>query len=513
MAGKITRMSKIKQLLRLHQEGVSNRQIAMTLGLYKGTVNAYIRKLKDHHFNVEQLLLLEDPVLEAKFNEGNPAYLQHKFEEFKALIPYLEKELKRKYVTRKLLWDEYRQQYPEGYSYSQFCYHLSQLLIARKTHSAILNHDPANELYIDFAGDTMSYIDPETAEIIQVQVFVATLPFSNYAYALAVPGQTTDDFLYALKCCLNSFGGIPKILVLDNLKAAVIKADKNEPSLNKVMEDFANHYGFVVIPARPKKPKDKSEAENEVKLTYQRVYAKLRNQVFFSLQALNEAITQKIKEHNQTRMQQFEHSREEKFLAEERALLKPLPANDFEIKYYAQLRVLPNNCVYLARDKHHYSVPFQYIGVQVNLIYTRTLVQIYEAGSCIATHPREKGYGYTTLIEHFASTHQHYMQRSPEYYIGKAQGKSVFLTHMIRRIFELEKIPELAFRNCDALLSLQRKVDPIIFEKACRIAFENDLLSYKRLESIIKQCAKEEEPPAPHPLPVHNNVRGKNYYS
>src|SRR5690606_38659163 len=248
-------------------------------------------------------------------------------------------------------------------------------------------------------------------EAVSVQVFVAALPFSNYAYAIAVPSQSTDDFLYALKCCLNSLGGVPQILVPDNLKAAVIKADRYEPTLNKVMEDFSNHYGFVVIPARPRMPKDKSNVENEVKQLYHRTYAKLRNHVFFSLEAMNAAIAEKIKEHNQTRMQQFEYCREEKFLAEEKALLKPLPSVDFEVKYYAQLRVLPNNCVYLARDKHHYSVPFQYIGVRVDLVYTRTLVQIYNGGSCIATHAREKGHGYTTLIEHFASTHQHYMQR------------------------------------------------------------------------------------------------------
>lgn len=460
------------------------------------------------------MLLLEDPVLEAKFSGGNPAYLQDKFEQFKELIPYLEKELKRKYVTRKLLWEEYREEQPHGYGYSQFCFHLSQLLIARKKGSAVLTHEPGNELYVDFAGDTMGYVHAETGEFVKVQVFVAALPFSNYAYALAVPSQTTDDFIYVLQCCLKALGGIPKILVPDNLKAAVIKADKYEPTLNKILEDFANHYGFVVIPARPGKPQDKSDVESEVNLIYQRVYAKLRNQVFFNITDLNTAITQKVKEHNQTRMQQFEYSREEKYLAEEKIQLKPLPETDFEIKYYAQLRTRPNCCVYLARDKHHYSFPFQYIGIQVDLIYTRTLVQIYKEGTRIATHPRGQGYGYTTNIEHFASTHQHYMQRSPAYYIAKAEKKSVTLTKIIRRIFELQKVPEIAFRNCDALLSLQGKTDPIIFEQACNIAFDNDLLNYKRLESIIRACAKNQELPSPGPpLPIHNNVRGKDYYN
>lgn len=512
MAGKITRMSKIKQLLRLHQQGVSNRQIAITLGLYKGTVNSYIQKLNAGKFSIEELLELEDPILESKFNAGAPAYLEEKFEQFKTLIPYLEKELQRKYVTRKLLWQEYKAQHSDGYGYTQFCFHLNQLSVARKG-SAIMQHDPGMKLEVDFAGDSLGYIDRDTGEAISVQVFVAALPFSNYAYALAVPSQKTDDFLYALDGCLKNLGGVPQAVVPDNLKAAVIKAERYEPSLNRVMEDMANHYGFVVLPARPRRPRDKPTAENAVKLIYQRVYAKLRNQIFFSLVDLNASISQAVKEHNQTRMQQHSYSRQEKYLAEEKAYLKPLPESGFEIKYYADLTVMANNCIYLARDKQYYSVPFQYIGSKVQIIYTRTLVRIYKGGICIATHQRATGAGYTTTIEHFASTHQHHMRRNPNYYIGKAHEKSVALTRLIERIFEVEKIPELAFRKCDALLSLQRKTDPLVFEKACRIAYDNDLMSYKRLQSIITQCALvEAQSQMAIPFPKHDNIRGKDYY-
>lgn len=512
MAGKITRMSKIKQLLRLHQQGVSNRQIAKTVGLYKGTVNSYIQKLHASKFSIDELLMLEDPVLESKFSAGSPAYLEDRFDQFKALIPYLEKELQRKYVTRKLLWEEYRTQHPDGYSYTQFCFHISQLLVARKT-SAIIHHDPAMRLEVDFAGDGLSYVDQQTGEAIKVQVFVAALPYSNYAYAVAVPSQKTDDFLYALECCLKHLGGVPQAVVPDNLKAAVIKADRYEPVLNRVLEDVANHYGFVVLPARPVRPKDKPTTENTVKLIYQRVYAKLRNQLFFSLVDLNAAISQKVKELNQTRMQKHDFSREEKYLAEEKAYLKALPQIGFEIKYYAELTVMPNNCIYLARDKHHYSVPFQYTGSRVQIVYTRTLVRMYKDGTCITTHQRSAGAGYTTAIEHFASTHQHHMRRSASYYIGKANEKSAALTRLIERIFEVEKIPELAFRNCDALLSLQRKTDPVVFEKACNIAYDNDLMSYKRLQSIIHQCALlEQQNQTTIPFPKHDNIRGKDYY-
>lgn len=513
MAGKTIVMSKIKQVLRLYQQGISNRQIGISLGIYKGTVNNYIKKLKAGQYNIVDLMRLDDPVLEGLFHPGSPAYLQERFTEFKPLIPYLEKELGRKHVTRKLLWEEYRTEYPDGYGYSQFCYHLSQLLVARKS-SAIIDHDPGNKLEIDFAGDTLGYVNRDTGELIKVQVFVAACSFSKYAYAIAVPSQRTDDFLYALGSCLEHLGGVPHIVIPDNLKAAVIKADRYEPELNTLMSDFANYYGFTVIPARPYKPRDKPNTEQSVKLVYQRVYAKLRNHTFFSLEELNKAIIDKVREHNQTRMQRFDHSREELFLAQEQSLLRPLPESPYQIKYYASLIVLANNCIYLARDKHHYSVPFQYIGTRVQIIYTRTLVKIYTNNECVATHQRSISPGYTSLVEHFGSTHQHQMRRSPDYYIGLATKKSHHLEQLIMRIFQVEKIPELAFKSCDALLSLQRKTDPKLFDKACDIACQNDLLSYKRLERIIQQCAQEEEINASTVvIPMHGNIRGKEYYN
>jgi len=246
MSGKVTRMSMIKQLLQLYSRGLSNRAIARELGLDKETVNEYVRKIKANNFDVEALLQLEDPVLEGKFMAGSAAYTDKRYEALKELIPHYDKELKRKHVTRGLLWQEYTAAHPDGYRYTQFCFHLNQLLVARKP-SAHLEHLPGEKLYVDFAGDTMDYIDIETGEVFKAQVFVATFPFSGYTFAMVTATQTTDDFLLALTRCLASFGGSPKIVVPDNLKAAVTRTDKFEPEINRIMEDFANHYGFVVL--------------------------------------------------------------------------------------------------------------------------------------------------------------------------------------------------------------------------------------------------------------------------
>ena len=512
MAGKVTEMSTIKQLLQLHESGMSNRRIAEALSLDRETVNSYVRKLGSTNMGIGELLKLDDPELEGKFIAGTAAYTDPRFEEFKELLPYFEKELERKHVTRYLLWQEYLYRHPSGYRFTQFCFHLNQQLVARKP-SAILTHKAGEKLFVDFAGDKLEYIDIQTGKVVSVQVFVACLPYSDYAFIMAVQQQTTEDFLHALACCLNHLGGSPKIVVPDNLKAAVIKTDRYEPELNRLLEDFANHYGFAVIPARAAHPKDKAKVENQVRIIYSRVYAKLRNLRFFSLEALNEALLEKTMEHNQTRMQRTDYSRQEKFLADERQLLTPLPPTGFEVKYYTELRVGQNNCIYLGRDRHYYSVPYTYIGEKVQVIYTRTLVGIFCKNERIATHERVIGFGYSTVTEHLCSAHRHYNERNPDYYIETARKKSALLAEIITSIFNGPNPPEVFYKTCDGLLSLCRKTDPILFEKACQIALNNNVLSYKFIKSMIENKSLFMEDEAYKPLPSpQDNLRGRQYY-
>ena len=515
MAGKLVVMSKIKQLLRLHQSGSSNREIARELGIDKGTVCDYIRKLKTLGITLDDLLLMDDPVLEGKFTAGTAAYTDKRFDDLKAMLPWLEKELGRKHVTRHLLWQEYLTKYPSGYRYTQFCFHLNQLQIARKP-TAVLTHAAGEKLFVDFAGDTMTYIDIHTGEVITVQVFVACLPFSDYSFVMCVESQKTEDFLYALTCCLRALGGSPKILVPDNLKAAVVKADRYQPTLNRVMEDFANHYNMVVLPARAGHPRDKAKVENQVQIIYSRVYAKLRNHRFFSLDELNGAVSEKTLEHNQTRMQRSDYTREEKFLADEKHTLRALPPTDFEMKFYAELRVGTNNCIYLGRDKHYYSVPYIHTGQKVQVIYTRTIVKIYCQNQCVATHSRDVGLGYSLVKEHLCSTHQHYTGRNPDYYIQTAGKKSDALAEVFSRIFESPQSPEVFYRTCDGLLSLCRKTDPERFEKACRIALAKGMFGYNFIKALIegKSLIMEAEQTEKCPLlPFpEENIRGKDYY-
>lgn len=522
MAGKNIDMSKIKQVLQLSQNKVSNRQIARELDINKETVGNYVRFFRSDTLSLKELLKMEDPELESRFHAGNPAYTDARHQTFLDELPLFRESLRNKHVTRYLVWQEYIKKHPDGYRKSQFFYHLKQHLIASNPTTSLTETYVAGEkLFVDFAGDTLEYVDLDTGEIIKVQVFVATLPYTDYGFALCVPSQRVEDFLYAIAKCLGHLGGVPKILVTDNLKSAVIKADRYEPTLNKALEDMGNHYHFVTIPCKPYSPTHKGLVENHVKLVYRRVYAKLRNRTFYSLEELNEAVTEKMLEHNQTRMQQRPYSRQEQFFASEKDALAPLPEEIYEMKFYCDLQVRHDGFVYLARDKHYYSVPYVHIGKRSRIIYTRTLVKIFIDGQQIATHQRIIGFGRTYLKEHLASASKAILERSVEYYQGRAARCNPYLEQLISDMFlDLEQRalpPELKYQTCDFMFSLQRKTPQQDFEKACRIAIENRAYTGKFLQNVINNLAQAEQQQSDdmrkNPEPTnHENMRGSSHY-
>lgn len=514
MAGKPKEMSQIKQLLQMHKQGLGNKTIARNLGISKNTVKSYLGKYRSSKLSLETLLKMEDHALEKVFHSGNPAYKDTRFDTLKNQLNYYTCELKKVGVTKKLLWEEYRLSHPQGYSLSQFSFHLSQHL-QNKNPSMVLKHEPGEKLFVDYAGKKLSYIDAQTGEIIECQVFVACLPYSDYSFCIAVKSQCIDDFIYALTKCLEAIGGAPKVLVPDNLKAAIVKANRYEPTINRVLDDFANHYNMAVVPARTRKPKDKALVENQVKLIYNRVYARVRNQQFFSLTDLNLAIKKYTQYHNQTRMQQHDYCREELFLSEEKQTLQALPDKAFEIKYYKEYKLAQNNHIYLGEDKHYYSAPYQYIGKKLKVVYTRSLVRIFCNQNLIAVHQRNFARGkYSTQKEHLCSTHQHYLGRSPEYYKNKAKKLSNTLGDLFELIFSQDKYPEQLYRSCDGLFSLQRNTLPDTFEKACKMAIEYRNYSYGFIQNIIKNKMTEySKTDTGHKLPEHKNIRGKIYYN
>lgn len=517
--------NNLKQLLLLHKGGMSNRAIAKELHLNKDTVGNYVSKAKMDNLGIDGLLLLDEPELNFRLKGGgNTAYTDSRFEDFKKRLPYLMSEMQRPHVTLKLLWEEYRSEFSDGYSLTQFRFHYSQHVSATKTGSktsTVLKdtYVGGEKMYVDFAGDTQSYVDKETGELITVQVFVATLPASDYGFVTCTRSQKTEDFIDAIVRAFEFFGGIPKILTPDNLKSAVIKADKYEPEINKVLADLGAHYGFVVIPTRAARPKDKCYAESLVKISYRRIYAELRNQVFYSFEELDSAILEKCIAHNKRRIENDFCTREERFLAIDKPNLQPIKSNRFEIKCYTDLKVQSNCCIFLGKDKHYYSVPYQFIGQVVNVVFTITMVNIYAEGKLVARHKRDRKPGqYTIVKEHLASASQAYRDRSPQYYIEKARYDSDELEELFVNMFHTSKYPpEFHYKTCEGLLHLHMVSDPIIFKRACKIALEKNIYSYAFISKIVKTNAlgldnyEASEQNKEEKMSDHENLRGNEY--
>lgn len=363
----------------------------------------------------------------------------------------------------------------------------------------------------------MGYVDIKTGEIIQCQAFVAVLPASDYGFLLFVPSQRTEDFIYAITQCLRHLGGVPHMLVPDNLKAAVVKTDRYEPTINKVMEDMANYYGSVVVPARPVHPRDKSNVEGTVRLVYNRVYAELRKETFHSIEELNEAAALKMKAHNQKRMQRIPFTREERFLAIDKPNLRPLPNKDFEIVSYTDLKVSTNCCIYMGRDRHYYSVPYQYIAQTAHVAYTRTLVKIYINGALVAQHRRDYKPGkYTIIDEHLASNSREYRGMSAARYIERGGKACKELGDVMVQVFfgsTKPMPPETHYKTCDGLLHLQRSTDPVLFSTACKTALECGRCNYSFIKALVEsKCAGVTQEQVDCAPPDHENIRGKSQY-
>ena len=307
MAGKTIIMSKLKQIIRLRNDGVALQRIAKAIDISRNTVKKYLRLIEVKGLAVEQLLQLEDNELEALLEDPDPSD-QQRLASLSTMFPYIEKELGRTGVTRWILWGEYKQRYPDGFSYSRFCDHFKQYKISRSA-TLRFEYEAGDKLFIDFTGKRLSVIDPSTGEVDEVEIYVAILGHSQLTYVQAVSSQRKEDFIAATENALHFFGGVPRVLVPDNLKSAVTKADKYEAELNSTFLDFANHYGTSVLPARSYKPRDKAHVERAVNIAYSRIFAPLRNQLFYSLKSLNEAIAALLSEHNDKHFQQRPVSR------------------------------------------------------------------------------------------------------------------------------------------------------------------------------------------------------------
>jgi transposase len=478
-------------------------------------VSQYINYFKATGLSYEATTAMgDDELLQAlgkKRKEESEQYriLADKFE-------YYATEIKRVGVTMRLLWEEYRKEHKNGYSHTQFCYHFQVWRDALDV-TMHMEHKAGEKMFVDYAGKKMRIISENNPlEFREAEIFVAILGGSQLTYVEASESQKKHDWITSNENALLYFGGVPGAIVPDCLKSAVTKADKYEPDINPQYSDFGRHYNTVILPARSRCPQDKALAENAVHIAYLRIFAPLRNGVFYSIEQLNEAIWEKLEVHNNTPFQRMKTSRRELFNETEKAALKPLPAEKYEWKEFLSLTVHYNYHIEFRPDNHYYSVPCHYRRKKVTVIYTSGRVEIYYKGLRIAMHSRNRRLNkkYTTLKEHMPPEHQFVADWSAERFISWAEKIGESVKCMIEVVLRTVEFPQQGFNTCLGILNLAKKYGNDRLNNACKRAVQANYYAYTAVKNILeKGLDKIQEEPTTLKLPLHSNIRGSNYFN
>jgi transposase len=505
-------MEQLKQILQLKSDGIGIREMARRTGISRNSVRKYLALLETAGKELSNAELADKAY--------NNDLLEHDAERLKELTQHFNhcgSELSKTGVTRQLLWHEYLQQHPDGYSYSRYCYHLNQRL-KKSDVSMHLEYEPGDIIMMDFAGKKMYYTDVETGELVACEVFVAILPFSGLIFCVPVHSQQTADFTHCINEMLIYFKGVSATLLSDNLKTAVIRASRYEPVFTDICYQLSEHYGTTFSATRPYSPRDKAMVEGAVKIVYAHVYAPLRNQTFTSLKSLNQAMQGQLFLLNNKAYKNTPYSRLYFFEQQERAMLKALPTEPFSPKKVVQLTVQRNYHIQLSEDHLYYSVPYQYVGKKVKVLYDKRTVEVYYDHSRIALHIRKShGKAYTTLGEHMPPNHQR-MQEI------RGWNKEDLLSHAARLgpsvaaaaalMLDNSIYVEQNYKACFGMLMLETKYDAGRLEAACSRALQGTRINYTMIKNILERGLDKQPPSADNQLiiPLHENIRGQDHY-
>ena len=510
MATKRLLMRQIREILRLkYEQQFSHRAIAGACQVSLGTVSEYLGRSRRAGLAWPLPVELDDTALEARLfppsgstsRERVPPDLEH-----------IHQELKRVGVTLHLLWEEYRETHPDGYGYSRFCEIYRRW--AKKLRPSMRQvHRAGEKVFIDFSGKRPHWVNPRTGDTVAAELFVAVLGASNYTYAEALPSQQLHDWIGAHNRMVECFGGSGRIWVPDQLKSGVTVPCRYEPGIHRTYQEAAQHYGAVVIPARPRKARDKAKVEVGVLVAQRWILARLRNRTFFSLGALNTAIGELLVELNRRPMQQLGASRRELFERLDRPALQPLPAGRYEA---AEWKICRANIDYhVDVDSHLYSVPYQLRGEGLEARYTANIVEIYFKNRRVASHRRRYDRQPSTLPEHMPSAHRAHAEWTPSRLIGWAQQAGPDTGRLVAGILDRRPHPEQGYRACLGLMRLGRQYGTDRLEAASARALRLNSYSYRTVKNILASAQDRlpfqdtEIDPTPH----HANIRGAAYYT
>lgn len=507
-------MVDYREILRLESLGYSRRQIASSVRSSHHTVKDVLELAKEHKLtwplddlatnqNIEQLFYPDRHRTKQGYCEPDYAYIH--------------KELARSGVTLTLLWSEYCERcYANGqtpYMSTQFSDKYRRW--ARLTKATMrITHKPGEAMQVDWAGNTIPYYDPVTGAESAAYLFVAVLPCSQYAYVEACGDMKLENWLLSHVHAYNYVGGVPRLLIPDNLKTGVTSNTRYDTVLNRSYQELAEHYGTAVVPARVRHPQDKSIAEGTVKYASTWIIAALRNQKFFSLNEVKQAVSERLEDLNDRPFQKRSGNRRSAYMEEEQAFMRPLPFTAYEPALWMQMKVGKD---YLVSDgKNKYSVPFDMIGEEVQIRLTSLIVEVFFKGSRVAAHQREASVKRDPLINpgHMPPEHRKYLSYNAEDFLFWAQGIGIETTKVVRYFLSSGKAPEQGYKSCVSLTKLVERYGKTRLENACeQILSYSSSPSIRNIVTLLKNSKPTEEAKESENVSNHYGItRGSGYF-
>jgi len=500
-------MVKAREILKLKHARMSLREIGKSCNCGKTTVSDVLERASkaDITWPIEisdkQLMSLLYPPVESKHSSSEPD-MENVFY-----------EMKKKSVTLMLLWEEYKEQFPAGIMYTQFCDRYRSFKKSNQIEMHI-EHKAGEEVQVDWAGQKMSYAEPETGEIKYANIFVAVLPASAYPFVYAYADAQLPNWIDAHVRAYEYFGGVPKVTVPDNTKTAVIMPDLVDPVLNKGYHEMARHYRTTLVPARAGKPKDKAADENMVGNVSRRIIAALRNRQLFSIYEINQAIKEELVKLVNRPFQKMEGNRLTAFEKIDKPFLQPLPATGYEYAAWKEAKVQFN--YHVEYEKFFYSVHFSHIGLPCSVRATVKTIEIFIANERVAAYPRNfnKFKRYTTLPEHMPEAHKAVAGWSSERFLSWAEKIGPNTREIIKSILDSREFPVRTYRSCMGIMRLGKNHSDEIMEKTSRDALDKKTFSFKYFSMIMKQVETQmTKEKRDEKIVKHDNVRGISAYS
>lgn len=509
-------MKKIRDIVRFSGVVKSQREISRLTGVSRPAVSQYIRSIRKAELSPTELDGLSDSELLGRLESDAPAPESERLHKLKEQFPEYVKRLKKVGMTLQILWEEYKGEHSDPYSYSRFC-EIFQEYRKDDPVSMHIEHKYGDRAFFDYAGQKLKIYDKETGEAREVQVFAGILGASQLTYVEAVESQKTPDTIAATENAFRYFGGTTAAVVFDCLKAVVTTGDRYEPKTNPQFDHFLEHYGPVNLPARPIHPRDKALVEGVIKIIYTRIYTEINKQKFFSLKDLNRAILDLLDKHNNTPLTNMGISRRDLFETNEKQTLHSLPLVRYEFRDFAKATVQINYHVFFSQDKHYYSVPFNLRRKKVRIIAGTNTVEIYQDGIRVATHFRKRAYGYTTKPEHMPSQHRFLNEMNPEKLMRWAEEKSPVIKDFVAALLKRKPYPEQAYKASIGVIELTKKYSVSRVADACRRSIHYNSISYQSVKEILRQGLDQHDDysdeASPSLFPEHENIRGSDYYA